>query len=89
MLFRSRGSSCLLGIYFLVRGDLESRDILQLMIDTFAFIADYQGEVPGTQPQDCGNYLLHDLPMARLEAKKYLEVLRDIKPENLEYPEKG
>ncbi len=80
---------CLTGNYFLVRGDLESRDILQLMIDTFAFIADYQGDVPGTQPQDCGNYLLHDLPMARLEAKKYLEVLRDIKPENLEYPEKG
>ena len=24
-----------------------------------------------------------------IEAKKYLEVLRDIKPENLEYPEKG
>ena len=41
---------CLTGNYFLVRGDLESRDILQLMIDTFAFIADYQGEVPGTQP---------------------------------------
>ena len=80
---------CLTGNYFLVRGDLESRDIVKLMIDTFAFIADYKGEVPGTQPQDCGNYLLHDLPMARLEAKKYLEVLRDIKPENLEYPEKG
>ena len=79
---------CLTGNYFLVRGDFESRDVLQLMIDTFAFIADYQGEVPGTKPQDCGNYLLHDLPMARLEAQRYLEVLRDIKPENLEYPGK-
>ena len=36
---------------------------------------------------ECGNYLLHDLPMARLEARKYLtEVLENITEENMVYP---
>lgn len=78
---------CLTGNYLLMKGDLDSRDILDLMINTFRFIADYEGEVPGAAPQDCGNYLLHDLPMAKYEAKKYLdEVLNRITDENLEYP---
>ena len=79
---------CLTGNYLLVKGDLQSEDIVTLMTDTFAFIADYEGEIPGTQPSDCGNFLLHDLPMARYEARKYLEILRHIKPENLHYPQK-
>ncbi len=79
---------CLTGNYLLVNGQYESADIVELMRRTFRFIADYEGEVPGTQPRDCGNYLLHDLPMARYEARKYLEeVLLPIRPENLTYPE--
>ena len=79
---------CLTGNYLLIKGDLESKDIVELMIRTFEFVANFTGEVPGTQPRDCGNYLLHDLPMARYEARKYLdEVLTVIKPENLVYPE--
>lgn len=79
---------CLTGNYLLIKGDLESKDIVELMIRTFEFVANFTGEVPGAQPRDCGNYLLHDLPMARYEARKYLdEVLTVIKPENLVYPE--
>lgn len=79
---------CLTGNYLLIKGDLESKDIVELMIRTFEFVANFTGEVPGTQPRDCGNYLLHDLPMARYEARKYLdEVLTVIKSENLVYPE--
>ena len=79
---------CLTGNYLLIKGDLESKDIVELMIRTFEFVANFTGEVPGTQPRDCGNYLLHDLPMVRYEARKYLdEVLTVIKPENLVYPE--
>ena len=36
---------------------------------------DYNDEVPGTTPATCGNYLMHDLPMAKYEAKRYLERL--------------
>lgn len=78
---------CLTGNYLLVRGDYESRDIVDLMRRTFAFIANYEGEVPGAAPRDCGNYLLHDLPMAKWEARKFLvEVLERITPAQLNYP---
>ena len=80
---------CLTGNYLLMRGDLESRDIVDLMRRTFRFVADFYGDIPGAAPNDCGNYLLHDLPMAKWESKKYLEeVLECIKDENLTYPTK-
>lgn len=79
---------CLTGCYLLVRGNLTSRDVLPLMQETFRFIATFEGEVPGTAPRDCGTYLLHDLPMARYEAAKYLhEVLEQATDDNLSYPQ--
>ena len=79
---------CLTGNYLLLRGDLQSENIVDLMRRTFKFVAEYEGEIPGAAPRDCGNYLLHDLPMAKWEARKFLtEVLDDIKPENLTYPQ--
>ncbi len=78
---------CLTGNYLLLRGDLKSMDIMELMKRTFTFVANFKGEVPGTEPKDCGNYLLHDLPMARWEAKKYVEeTLEHISEDNLIYP---
>lgn len=79
---------CLTGNYLLVKGDFSSEDMIEIMKETFRFIAAYEGEVPGTTPRDCGNYLLHDLPMAKWEAAKFLhEVLEQIRPENLHYPQ--
>ena len=78
---------CLTGNYLLMRGDLEPKDIVELMKKTFKFDADFEGEIPGAAPKDCGNWLLHDLPMARWEARKILtEVLEVIKDENMNYP---
>ena len=52
-------------------------------------LANFEGEIPGAAPRDCGNWLLHDLPMAKWESRKYVdEVLTDIKPENMTYPNK-
>ena len=79
---------CLTGNYLLMRGDLMPEDIIELMQRTFRFVADFEGDVPGAAPRDCGNYLLHDLPMARWEARKYLnEVLLCMTEENMRYPE--
>ena len=79
---------CLTGNYLLMKGDLDSRDILDLMRRTFRFIANYEGDIPGASPRDCGNWLMQDLPMARYEARKYLEeVLEKATNENLTYPE--
>ena len=79
---------CLTGNYLIVKGDLTSVEILPLVKETFAFVAAYEGDVPGATARDCGNYLLMNLPEARWEARKYLdEVLEKISDENLNYPE--
>ncbi len=79
---------CCTGNYFLMKGDLEAVDIVELMQETFEFIATFEGEVPGMAARDCGNYLLHNLPMARYESRKYVdEVLSQIKEENMVYPQ--
>lgn len=79
---------CLTGNYLIVRGDLASAEVLPLMKETFAFIASFEGDVPGASARDCGNYLLMNLPEARWEAAKYLhEVLECATGENLNYPE--
>ena len=58
------------------------------MIETFEFIRDFEGEVPGASAKDCGNYLDMNLNMAKYLADKYLkEVLYDIKPDRLVYPQ--
>ena len=78
---------CLTGNYLLMKGDLQSEDIVELMKETFRFIAEYEGEVPGATPRDCGNYLLQDLPIAKRESAKYLhEVLEQVTDANLHYP---
>lgn len=78
---------CMTGNYLLLNGDYEPLDIVGLMRRTFRFVAVYEGDIPGAAPQDCGNYLLHDLPMARYEARKFLtEVLDCLTEANLEYP---
>lgn len=79
---------CLTGNYLIMKGDLLSSDIVDLMVKTFRFVANFEGEIPGAAPKDCGNYLLHDLPMAKWESNKYLqEVLLCLKSENLTYPQ--
>ena len=79
---------CMTGNYLLLRGDLESRDVVDLLRRAFRFAATFEGEVPGATPRDCGNFSYMDLPLARIEARKYLdEVLDCIGPENLVYPQ--
>ena len=78
---------CCTGNYLLLQGDLQSADIVPLMQETFSFIADFEGEIPGANAHDCGNYMLNNLPMAKWEARKFLiEVLNAITPANLSYP---
>ena len=79
---------CRTGFYLLLAGNLTSKEILPLMIEMFEFIRDFNGEVPGASPKDCGNYLDMNLPMANYLAKRYLDnVLYNIDDSCLVYPE--
>ena len=78
---------CRTGFYLLLAGDYESADILPLLRELFAFIRDYKGDVPGASAVECGNYLDMNLPMANYYGKRYLEVLENITPDRMVYPE--
>ena len=79
---------CRTGFYLLLAGDLNSADIVPLMREMYEFIRDFEGQVPGADPKDCGNYLDMNLGMAKYLAKKYLdEVLCDIDESRLVYPQ--
>ncbi len=78
---------CRTGFYLVLAGDYESSELVDLMKEMFAFIRDFEGEVPGACAKDCGNYLDMNLPMAHYYARKYLtEVLDQITEERLTYP---
>ena len=78
---------CRTGFYVIFKGDLTSKDVLGIITEMFDFISKYEGDVPGADPMSCGNYLDQNLPMAKFEAKKYLEnTLNNISEENLVYP---
>ena len=78
---------CRTGFYLLLSGDLQSRDIVELVRDCFRFIGDFAGEVPGASAKDCGNYLDMNLPMANYWGKKYAALLENITDDRLVYPE--
>lgn len=78
---------CRTGFYFILAGDYTSSDIVDIMIRTFNFISEFEGDVPGAAPRDCGNYLDMNLPLAKYIAKRYLEeTLLKLTPANLNYP---
>lgn len=79
---------CRTGCYLIIAGDYESGDIVDLVRNTFRFIADFDDEIPATDPRSCGNYLDHNLAMAKFISKKYLtEALENPTEKNLSYPE--
>ena len=68
---------CLTGNYLIMKGEWDCQLVRDLMLRAFQYVVDYADEVPGTTPATCGNYLLHDLPMAKWEAARYIKRLQD------------
>lgn len=78
---------CRTGFYLILKGDLNSMDIFELMRELCQFIIHFTGEIPGACAKDCGNYLDMNLSMAKYYALKYSkEVLCDISSNRLNYP---
>ena len=79
---------CCTGNYLIVQGELTSTDLLPLVREAMEFVKDFEGEVPGATPKDCGNYSFMDLQKAKAAAESYLEsTLQSPSSENLNYPE--
>lgn len=79
---------CRTGFYMLIAGKYTSVQIVPLVKEMFAFMADFKGDVPGACARDCGNFRDMNLPMANYLADKFLrEVLNNIDDSRLVYPE--
>ena len=78
---------CLTGFYLILKGYRSPREIYGLVLNAFRE-ADRAEDVPGAAPVNCGNYLLHNLAMAKWYAREfvsYLEANAD-DPAIFEYP---
>lgn len=67
---------CRTGFYLIVR-DLSNKDTIELVRDTLTQGINHQGELPGAQRKECGNYLDHDVEGAKKLMKDYLAVIKD------------
>lgn len=78
---------CLTGFYLILSKRFSTLDLVPQITELFHCIENFDKEIPGASPKECGNYQLMDLPGAREEGKRYCqETLSSISKENLEYP---
>ena len=78
---------CLTGFYLILKGSRPPREIFDLILRAFRSVNDAE-DVPGATEVNCGNYLMHNLRMAKwyaAEFANYLEANRD-DPMIFEYP---
>lgn len=78
---------CRTGFYLLLRDKVTHNQAIALVRDSFAFIAEFEGEIPGSRREECGNYLEHDLSGAKSVALDMLEVLQYWSEDKLNYEE--
>ncbi len=65
---------CLTGFYLILKGRRTPREVYPLMLKAFQSVNDAQ-EVPGTKPENCGHYLMHNLEMAKWYANEFAAYL--------------
>ena len=63
---------CRTGFYLVVFGAYESIDVANLVKRLFEFARDFEGEIPGAKPEECGNYHDSDIAQAQWWAKRYV-----------------
>ena len=78
---------CLTGFYLILKGNRAPREIFDLILRAFRSVEEAQS-VPGTSPENCGFYLMHNLDMAKWYAVRFADYLAANagKPEIFEYP---
>lgn len=76
---------CRTGFYLILRDTVSKEEAIRLVQQSCAFIASYEGEIPGTTAIECGNYREHNLEKAKSYAADMAEVLRDWTPDRMVY----
>ena len=78
---------CRTGFYLLTRDTLSHQEAIELVKGSMAFVRDFEGEIPGSKKEECGNYLDHDLAGAKALGKEMAEVLQNWTEKDLQYKE--
>ena len=65
---------CLTGFYLILKGSRAPKELYDLMLRAFKAVEDAR-EVPGTAPENCGHYLMHNLEMAKWYAREFASYL--------------
>lgn len=78
---------CRTGFYLVLFGEYESADVVDLVTRCFEFARDFEGEIPGAKPAECGNWHDADLKQAHWWARRYLDrTLYGIDAAHMSYP---
>lgn len=75
---------CRTGCYLIMFGNLKSEDVYDLVVEMCDFIINYNGEIPGAKPEECGNFSEQNLNMAKYYISDYKKALTQNK--NFTYP---
>jgi S-ribosylhomocysteine lyase len=78
---------CLTGFYLILKGNRAPQEIYDLLLRAFKSV-DAAQEVPGTAPENCGHYQMHNLAMAKWFANEFAQYLEENKDNRaiFEYP---
>ncbi len=76
---------CRTGFYFLMFGDKEPEEVCDLILRMCDFILDFEGEIPGARPEECGNYSEQNLMTAKYYIRRYKKELEEHR--RFTYPE--
>ena len=76
---------CRTGFYLLVRDSISHEQALQLVRDSFAFIAQFEGAIPGASEVECGNFFNLEVSLANAQCAFYRDVIRDWTEADLSY----
>ena len=76
---------CRTGFYFIVRDAISHEEAIKLALESFEFIKNFEGEIPGTKKEECGNYLEHSLEGAKAIGADMYNVLKNWTVEKMTY----
>ena len=79
---------CLTGFYLILKGDRSPMEIYGLLLGAFKAVDTFE-YVPGATAVNCGNYLMHNLGMAKWYAAEFADYLESHEDDKaiFEYPQ--
>lgn len=76
---------CRTGFYLLLRDTVSKKQAIDLVRNSLQFVSAFEGTIPGSKKEECGNYLEHDLQGAKAVADDMIKVLANWNESSMQY----